>query len=817
MKRFSKKIASATLATAMVATQLICSTAVTYAAEITPSSAQGQRVYFQLPSEWTGRVDANTGKSILPGVYVTGGTHGEPTPWVGEHMQLVEGTEDIYSYVIPEDQTEIIFNTGQQRDWQTGNVAICGGDMLYVVDSGKDTKNAQGHWEPYNTTSPKGAVSDGDFKFVGKRDVKLSAFNYTSATYSIDGGAEVPYENGDTITIGENTANDTDILLTLKVSNDTEEHSFTYKYHKLISLRVYAQNKAGWEHMFAHCWGGESNLVWPGVEMTLVDGSEDVYFADLPSKTTNYKFNNGDAVYGDATHEEQTSNLATQSIVAGITDCYVINALAPGESANTGEYTSLEKALNGSIEEGKPVISVENTMADLGSVFDVNVKLGNVEKLNAYLISLSYDSSLVEPVLENLPENVTANVVSNGTLYIAYSTAQARDFTEEGTLVTIQFKAVADKPAQAKIKVTPMQVYSGLETKISFPSSNVVTGKVMLGVDRTQLKALIDTASALDENKYTTLTYQAVEAALQTALDALVENSDDGNYYYFKNTVGWKEVYAYWWGSEVTCPSFPGVKVSLVNGSADVYYVDLPIDATGLNFNDGSNEDGNKFQTNSITGDSLGVTGNMFVPDPSNTTEKNNGIRYGGTVETYTQRKIYFANTADWEDVYCYWWGGSSDITACPGFPGIPATLMPGTKNVYYVVIPDDATGFNFSNGKAGTDGGEQTNSMSAFEPNKLLKLDLDSKYVKNGGYRYAASYVDLKAFVNGQKYGTGDVNGDGTIDINDVTMLQNGLAGSEELSQTQLYSADANYDGKVSIDDATKISLYIAQSISAF
>lgn len=601
-----------------------------------------------------------------------------------------------------------------------------------LLTAAKIQKNAQGHWEPYNTTSPKGAVSDGDFKFVGKRDVKLSAFNYTSATYSIDGGAEVPYENGDTITIGENTANDTDILLTLKVANDTEEHSFTYKYHKLISLRVYAQNKAGWEHMFAHCWGGESNSVWPGVEMTLVDGSEDVYFADLPSKTTNYKFNNGDAVYGDATHEEQTSNLATQSIVAGITDCYVINALAPGESANTGEYTSLEKALNGSIEEGKPVISVENTMADLGSVFDVNVKLGNVEKLNAYLISLSYDSSLVEPVLENLPENVTANVVSNGTLYIAYSTAQARDFTEEGTLVTIQFKAVADKLAQAKIKVTPMQVYSGLETKISFPSSNVVTGKVMLGVDRTQLKALIDTASALDESKYTTLTYQAVEAALQsaqtvydtvtatqemvdeqtaalqTALDAFVENSDDGNYYYFKNTVGWKEVYA-------------------------------------------------------------------------------------------------------------YWWGGSSDITACPGFPGIPATLMLGTKNVYYVVIPDDATGFNFSNGKAGTDGGEQTNSMSAFEPNKLLKLDLDSKYVKNGGYRYAASYVDLKAFVNGQKYGTGGVNGDGTIDINDVTMLQNGLAGSEELSHTQLYSADANYDGKVSIDDATKISLYIAQSISAF
>ena len=142
---------------------------------------------------------------------------------------------------------------------------------------------------------------------------------------------------------------------------------------------------------------------------------------------------------------------------------------------------------------------------------------------------------------------------------------------------------------------------------------------------------------------------------------------------------------------------------------------------------------------------------------------------------------------------------------------------MPGSDNIYYAVIPDDATGFNFSNGKSGDDGGEQTNSMSAFEPNRLLKLDLDSKYIKNGGYRYAAGYVDLNAFVNGQKYGTGDVNGDGVIDANDVTLIQLYLAEDAELVQAQLYCADADYNATVSIKDATQIQLYVAESISAF
>lgn len=673
-----------------------------------------------------------TGETVLPGVYVTGGTHGEHTPWVGEHMTLVEGTEDIYSYVIPEDQTDIIFNTGMQRDWQTGDIAISGGDMIYIIDSDVETKNAQGHWEPYNTDKPKVATDSGVFNFVGKKSVRLNCYNATTATYRIDNGEEIPFENGEIITIGDKTPIDTDVALTLTASNGTDTTSYTYVYHKLTSFTVYAKNSADWDHVFVHYWGGDTVSVWPGVEMSLVDGSEDVYYAELPMNTTNFKFNNGDAAYGDGSKEEQTSNLATQSIVTGISDCYIINALASGETANSGEFTSLEKALSGNVEEGKPIITVENASADLDSTFDLNITLQNVETMCGYIITVSYDPGVIEPILTELDENMTANVTSEGELCLVYSTAEDLDFTSAKTLATFPFKVVAADAAQINVKATPVQMYSGLETKVNFPSSNIVAGKVTVGVDRTALGALLDEANALDESLYTASSYQNVVAVaanaqmvydnptstqamideqttlLQTALDELVEENEDGNYYYFKNTVGW-------------------------------------------------------------------------------------------------------------ENVYAYWWGNSSDVTACPAFPGVEAKLMEGSENIYYCTLPDDATGFNFSNGKEGTQGGEQTDSMSTFESGKLLKMDLSSKYEKNGGYRYVAEYVDLNAYINGVGKNLGDIDNDGKISVKDVTLLQKYLSDYDEaaLDSEALIRADVNFSADITILDATKIQQYIAQLIT--
>ena len=128
---------------------------------------------------------------------------------------------------------------------------------------------------------------------------------------------------------------------------------------------------------------------------------------------------------------------------------------------------------------------------------------------------------------------------------------------------------------------------------------------------------------------------------------------------------------------------------------------------------------------------------------------------------------FYFKNITGWEEVYAYWWGGA---TACPAFPGIKATPVAGREGYFYVEIPEDATGFNFNSGKPSNEGGQQTSSISKFEPGKILIIDPDSEYEKNGGIRYDAYYDILEKYTTGLDVLIGDVNGDRLVNIKDAT-----------------------------------------------
>ena len=61
-----------------------------------------------------------------------------------------------------------------------------------------------------------------------------------------------------------------------------------------------------------------------------------------------------------------------------------------------------------------------------------------------------------------------------------------------------------------------------------------------------------------------------------------------------------------------------------------------------------------------------------------------------------------------------------------------------------------------------------------------------------------------------------GDVNGDGTVNINDVTVTQTALAKLADLTDTQAMLADSNQNGEVDIDDATMIQQYLAEMNAA-
>ena len=59
-----------------------------------------------------------------------------------------------------------------------------------------------------------------------------------------------------------------------------------------------------------------------------------------------------------------------------------------------------------------------------------------------------------------------------------------------------------------------------------------------------------------------------------------------------------------------------------------------------------------------------------------------------------------------------------------------------------------------------------------------------------------------------------GDVNRNYKVDVNDVTLLQEVLAGSATVAKRQMYTADVNLDNKVDVNDVTAIQNYLAGNI---
>ena len=77
-------------------------------------------------------------------------------------------------------------------------------------------------------------------------------------------------------------------------------------------------------------------------------------------------------------------------------------------------------------------------------------------------------------------------------------------------------------------------------------------------------------------------------------------------------------------------------------------------------------------------------------------------------------------------------------------------------------------------------------------------------------GYEYAQSHNIPYILLDEVKLG--DANGDGSVNINDVTQIQRHLPELESLEGIYLHAADANQDGTVDIADATTLQMYLAE-----
>lgn len=120
-------------------------------------------------------------------------------------------------------------------------------------------------------------------------NVTLSYSNATSGTYSINGGSERSFINGQTITIGSGISYGSTITLTVKATNGSVTEQMTYTYTKIdpnATRTVYFNNNYyHWSkvncYIYADNYGSIiSNGSWPGAEMTR--GENDIWFYNVP-------------------------------------------------------------------------------------------------------------------------------------------------------------------------------------------------------------------------------------------------------------------------------------------------------------------------------------------------------------------------------------------------------------------------------------------------------------------------------------------------------------------------------------------------------
>lgn len=227
-----------------------------------------------------------------PKVYIyseSDGTINEVTKWPGVEMKS-EGN-DLYRYSLPKgfSDAKVIFNDGNNQIPGSGQIG-------FSLDNGSTMIYDSGDWKNYVIeNNPQASISKESCDFTDSLSLTLRAKNSTSSTYSIDGGTEVNYKDGDVITIGKDALVNDKITITLKVTDGKKSDikSYTYtKKEKTKAATVYCRKPQGWGKLKTYIYDDTQNSVkevakWPGVEMksegndlysyTLPDGWEDAY------------------------------------------------------------------------------------------------------------------------------------------------------------------------------------------------------------------------------------------------------------------------------------------------------------------------------------------------------------------------------------------------------------------------------------------------------------------------------------------------------------------------------------------------------------
>ena len=105
----------------------------------------------------------------------------------------------------------------------------------------------------------------------------------------------------------------------------------------------------------------------------------------------------------------------------------------------------------------------------------------------------------------------------------------------------------------------------------------------------------------------------------------------------------------------------------------------------------------------------------------------------------------------------------------------------------------------------------KQTNDMLF-----TIMFEWDSNLDEDKVYDYDYEIVLMKYKISNTEYTLGDVNGDGEITQDDLTMINNYLLKTTALTEQQFIAADVTKDGKIDSADVNKLNKYIQGTITS-
>ena len=629
-----------------------------------------------------------------------------------EIMMIERGTKGVTIVNLGND-IEINHST-KLADGTYTNCATTGG--VFTVKDGIITGNLskgitvlyEGGVTEAPVTTPKVSISKEDCSFEGSLDIVLNAINAEKATYSINGGAEESYIDGQTLRIGENAEVGDKIKVLVKATNGdrkaVEEYTYIKKDSKSIAT-IYFKKPAGWQIPYVYIYNelGENEGKWPGVKMTKID--ENLYKYELKG-FTDAKVMFNDWFYGGNKSEE---------LDLSATGKMIYDSSAADKWAKTEDI-----ATNPDVEEDKEEKSTAKVYfqkPEEWTTDDINIyfyktgasgpswpgvpmeKVDGKEGLYTYTLPKGLEGAMVLFNTKNgsvqVPKDTgfkapadTTMIYDNG--WKEYTNGISKvyfrkpaDWKEPNIYAWKDSKKNAEWPGVKMEKVKGTETLYSYTLPENFGDANVIFNDKTAGSDDgNQTKDLIlpfETSKIYDE-KTETLRDFTVDDLKEPEKEVEPGEVKGVTKIYFKNTSGWANVnaYAYNDGTADKVKEWPGVKATDEGEGLFSYTLPKGFEGATVIFNNG---DGKQ-------------TGNLK-------TKIGHTMIYDADSDSLTSMsKIYFKNTEGWDKVKVHYWvegGASTD------WPGV--SMVNEGDNLYSYTLPEGFQNVNVifnnnSNGK---------------------------------------------------------------------------------------------------------------------